>query len=81
MEMQLRVQNLHYIKEMKKKINSTSDESGLVSFTDIEAGLYTLKEKAAPNGYDISEAEVEVIVSNEGTVTFKKNDAVKNRQI
>ena len=63
----------------EEKINSTSDENGLVSFTDIEAGLYTLKEKAAPNGYDISEAEVEVIVSNEGTVTFKKNDAVKTQ--
>ena len=55
----------------------TSTDAGLVSFSGIKEGTYTLKETSSPKGYEISKAEVEVTVNNDGTVTFKESGAVK----
>ena len=56
-----------------EKYTSTSTDKGLVSFSDVKEGTYTLKETSAPNGYEISDAVVEVTVSSDGYVSFKVN--------
>ena len=59
------------------KYTVTSTDTGLVSFSGIKEGTYTLKEVSTPKGYEISKAEVEVTVNNDGTVTFKESGVVK----
>ena len=59
------------------KYTTISTDTGLVSFSGIKEGKYTLKETSAPKGYEISKAEVEVTVNSDGTVTFKESGVVK----
>lgn len=63
-----------------EKYTVTSTESGLVSFSGIKEGTYTLKEASAPDGYEISKSKIEVIVSDKGTVTFKENGVIKTEE-
>ncbi|TGY42055.1 hypothetical protein E5347_09980 [Clostridium sartagoforme] len=59
------------------KYTVTSTDTGLVSFSGIKEGTYTLKEVSAPKGYEISKVEVEVTVNSDGTVTFKESGVIK----
>ncbi len=40
------------------KMNATSDENGKILFEEIDAGVYTLKETKAPEGYTLPSEEV-----------------------
>ncbi|TGY41647.1 hypothetical protein E5347_11585 [Clostridium sartagoforme] len=59
------------------KYTAISTDTGLVSFSGIKEGTYTLKETSAPKGYEVSKVEVEVTVNSDGTVTFKESGVVK----
>jgi len=50
-------------------LTATSDANGLVSFSNIASGTYTLAEINAPDGYTKSNTTVEVIVTDDGKVT------------
>jgi fimbrial isopeptide formation D2 family protein/LPXTG-motif cell wall-anchored protein len=47
----------------------TTDGNGFTSYTGLAAGTYYLKETVAPNGYDIREEMIPVVVKNDGSVT------------
>ncbi|MBS5939049.1 SpaA isopeptide-forming pilin-related protein [Clostridium sp.] len=59
------------------KYTAISTDTGLVSFSGIKEGTYTLKETSAPKGYEISTSEVIVTVDKDGTVTFKESGVIK----
>lgn len=51
--------------------------NGEVTFSGLKAGTYTLKETAAPDGYNINTTEYTVVISANGTVTVNGTTAAK----
>ena len=50
--------------------SKTSDTvNGVVTFSGLKAGTYTLKETAAPKGYNINNTEYTVVIASDGTIT------------
>lgn len=58
--------------ETREEQEVKSDEQGTVSFSNLVAGIYTLTEKVAPNGYAASNTPWKVIVKVEGTTATAK---------
>ena len=51
-----------------KVINRSTDENGVINFTELPPGFYTLVESKAPQGYAKSDSTWTVIVSSDGNV-------------
>lgn len=60
---------------------ATSDESGKVTFTELDPGEYTLKETEAPKEYKISNKEHKIVVNAGGTVTMDGSTVDTNTKI
>lgn len=52
------------------KIEGKTDKDGKVTFTNIESGKYKYKQTSTQDGYIIDETEYEVLIENDGKVTF-----------
>ena len=46
---------------------ATSDEEGLMTFSQVEAGTYYIRETAVPKGYDLNKDVVKVVISYEAS--------------
>ena len=58
--------------------SKTSDTvDGVVTFSGLKAGTYTLKETAAPKGYNINNTEYTVVIANDGTITMSGDTITK----
>lgn len=57
------------------KTSATVD--GVVTFSGLKAGSYTLKETAAPKGYNINNTEYTVVIANDGTITMGNDTITK----
>ena len=53
-------------REGQQIATATSDADGLVTFTDVEYGTYTIREERAPRGYALSETRLTAVVSQNG---------------
>jgi len=62
-------------------LTATSDANGLVSFSNIASGTYTLAEKTAPTGYTASTQTISVTINSDGSNNFNRNDAETTRSI
>ena len=51
-----------------KVINRSTDKDGLINFTELPPGFYTLVESKAPQGYAKSDSTWTVVVSSDGNV-------------
>ena len=51
-----------------KVINRSTDENGVINFTELPPGFYTLVESKAPQGYAKSDSTWTVVVSSDGNV-------------
>ena len=51
-----------------KVINRSTDENGVINFTELPPGFYTLVESKAPQGYAKSDSTWTIIVSSDGNV-------------
>ncbi|MDD7766904.1 MULTISPECIES: SpaA isopeptide-forming pilin-related protein [Anaerococcus] len=58
------------------KIYRTSDQNGEVNFKDLAPGRYTLKEYKAPNNFEKSKTEWDVIVYNDGNVKITSTSII-----
>lgn len=57
----------------REAYQATSNASGIVRFTKVDSGTYTLLEKAAPEGYVISDKTYELTVSDSRVTMNGKN--------
>lgn len=58
--------------------SKTSDTvDGVVTFSGLKAGSYTLKETAAPKGYNINNTVYTVVIANDGTITMSGDTITK----
>ena len=57
------------------KTSATVD--GVVTFSGLKAGTYTLKETAAPKGYNINNTEYTVVIASDGTITMGNDTITK----
>ena len=57
---------------------ATSDENGMVRFTKVPYGSYTIRELSAPDGYLISKEEITVIIDAKYRSSDKPITTVKN---
>ncbi|WP_055078702.1 SpaA isopeptide-forming pilin-related protein [Lagierella massiliensis] len=64
-----------------KTIYKTSDSKGLVEFTNLSPGRYTLKETKAPEGYIGTNEKWEVIVYNNGYVRIEETSILGSGNI
>ena len=54
---------------------ATTANGGKATFAGLEKGTYTLKEKVAPNGYNLNTTEYTVTIGDNGTITSAQYDA------
>ena len=54
---------------------ATTANGGKATFAGLEKGTYTLKEKVAPNGYNLNTTEYTVTIGDNGTITSTQYDA------
>lgn len=63
----------------ESKVATSLDETGLVKFTRLRPGTYTLTEDVAPNGYEVSNeswiVKVELSADNKAVATLYKADS------
>ncbi|WP_316607300.1 SpaH/EbpB family LPXTG-anchored major pilin [uncultured Ruminococcus sp.] len=60
------------------KYSKSSDTvNGVVTFSGLKAGTYTLKETAAPKGYNINNTEYTVVIASDGTITMGNDTITK----
>ncbi len=50
---------------VKEKYSGTTDENGSYVFKDVKYGTYTLKEKTAPEGYNLTNQTEEVVIKEQ----------------
>ena len=58
-----------------KTYTATTANGGKASFTGLKKGTYTLKETAAPNGYNLNNTEYTVTIGADGAITSQQYDA------
>lgn len=68
-------QTFQLIDENGKFVQAVSDENGMLSFKDLDFGLYRICEAKAPEDYVLSKDEIEVVVNSE---SFDKTIDVEN---
>lgn len=59
----------------EKAVVADTDNDGLVTFTGLKAGTYTVKETVAPAGYNINSSDFVVTISTSGVITYG-NDTI-----
>lgn len=52
-------------------LTAESDQNGLVLFSDVDAGDYTVKELSSPDGYALNSNTYDITLSSNGTVYLK----------
>lgn len=58
-------------------VSGKAEDGGLVVFTGLEPGIYTLKETKAPAEHDIDERPYTVVVKKDGTFTISGLNKIK----
>ena len=61
----------------EKAVVADTDNDGLVTFTGLKAGTYTVKETVAPAGYNINSSDFVVTISTSGVITYGNDTITK----